>query len=726
MSFTDQELVERTKRGDNAAFGELWARYERQVIAFCRRFLAGPPRDPAVDEHDLTTDAFIRALHGLERYQDRTREGIGFENWLLEVARRTCLKFLARQRRRSQWGAPIDRDDLEERPDAARTAPQLTEEREVLRLAAQAINALPDVYRVPFKLFLEERSQREIAASLGISVDATAKRVQRARRLLQPRLAGLFGWPSGREQRSRRRARVSLRAVEQALTDIVSDYRIVTVSLPGGPEMQLCLRVDPQIAGRAPEIEAQRARLQNRPRAWKQRLELAELCYHGGFWEQALHEYREVLDRHPGCFPAALRLGEMLLQEGKEEEAAQVYRAALREQPPAALAAQLRAYQLAAQGKDEAAVKAFRRAIRLVPREKASYRGLSATLGRLSRYEEQLETLARLRELDPDDLSALVGVYTPCARLGRFDIARPLLERAVEIDPNYPMAVKHLFQVRMNLGLRDAQTLELAERLVRLAPEFVASWAELAWAYAELGRDDESLAVLHQFLAEHPNNAEAHAALAWRYHYMDRDEEVAHARRAYALEPQNWHVCWTFLVACGRGADLVPDAEALQAAEQVAARFPTDAAALQWVSGVYCHRRREAEALEYARRAVAVGPASLEARGNLAALCSAFQRWREASGIYECLVQMPGGVRWLRGWGSALKALNDPRADEVFAEAVARAHREGDDLEAAQAYEDWGKRHEAIAAYCRCLSQSPLPTAARRCARAGLQRLVAA
>src|SRR5207248_1794725 len=160
-----------------------------------------------------------------------------------------------------------------------------------------------------------------------------------------------------------------------------------------------------------------------------------------------------------------------------------------------------------AEGKYDEAMKAFRRAIDLYPGEKASYRGLNDTLGRLSRYEEQLENLARLRQLDPEDLPAHVAVYTPCARLRRFEVARPLLERAVALDPHHPMAIKHLFQVRMNLGLRDAETLELAERLVRLAPQFVASWAELAWIYAELGREDESLAVLRHFLKEHPNSA---------------------------------------------------------------------------------------------------------------------------------------------------------------------------------------------------------------------------
>jgi len=92
----------------------------------------------------------------------------------------------------------------------------------------------------------------------------------------------------------------------------------------------------------------------------------------------------------------------------------------------------------------------------------------------------------------------------------------------------------------MNQRRFDPESLALAERLVRLAPDFVESWGELAWIYAEMERDEESLAILQQFLAEHPANAEAYAALAWRCNYLRRPEERAfYARRAYELAPHN-------------------------------------------------------------------------------------------------------------------------------------------------------------------------------------------
>jgi RNA polymerase sigma factor (sigma-70 family) len=181
---SDQELVQRTRPGDSVAFGELWARYKGKVLALCRRYLAGAHRDPAVDEHDLATETFIRALHGLDRYEDRTAAGTGFGAWLLEVAKRLCLKFLNRQRQRRQW-TTVRAAELQPQSHATQGTEQLVQQRESLRLAAEAINALPERYRIAFKLFLEEQPQTEIAATLGISVESAAKRIQRARARLR-------------------------------------------------------------------------------------------------------------------------------------------------------------------------------------------------------------------------------------------------------------------------------------------------------------------------------------------------------------------------------------------------------------------------------------------------------------------------------------------------------------------------------------------------------------
>jgi RNA polymerase sigma factor (sigma-70 family) len=732
---SDHELIERARRGDNAAFGALWARHEHRVAHLCRGYLArgmrSGARHPAVDDEDLLASIFIRTLHYLDRHEERPGSG-GFSAWLTQLTRGQCQTFLAAQRR------PRQPTLSGEQGPEARFAPgppvaRIVGERETLRLAAQAINALPSRYRAPFRLFLEERSHSEIAAALGISIENSLKRIQRARKLLQPQLTARFlagDSPCGNgrpgDGPADTRAERGWRAVERALEEIVSSYRVVNVTLPGGGTLQLCLRIDREQAAREAEIEPLRARLAARPRAWKQRLQLADLCYHSGRWSEAQSEYRSVLAAHPACHGAALRLGEMLQREGRPEEAVPVYEAALAALPPDEAeglpGTLLRANEFLARGADAEAADAFRSAIARAPAEKAGYYGLDTALARLSRYEEQLENLDRLRALDPDDLFAYTAAYTPCARLVRFELALPLLERAVELDPHHPMALKHLFQVRMNLHLCDEETLQMAERLVRLAPQFVESWGELAWIYFELGRDEESIAVLEQFLAEHPDNAEGLAALSWRLKYLARDAEaLSHARHAYRLAPHRWYVCWTF-VSCA-ASKTCAEAEAVAGAEEIAVRFPQDAFLLSEIAGLYATRQQEERAVEYARRATSLSPTSPLAWRRLAEAYRAAGRWEEASEAGARLLALPGARTCvcLSELAVARHALYDLTADALFDEAASLATTASEFVSLAEHLEACSRLAAAEAAFRQALAR-PGPPQVHRRAEAGLRR----
>ncbi len=544
----------RTQRGDNAAFGMLWARHTPRVLSLCQRMLATCNADPATDAQDITSETFIQALHALDQFSQKPGHESGFGPWLQEIARRRCLKWLERQRRRT--------DLLSSQPERmpGPSVAQQVEDHELLERVAQEINALPDTYRVPFRLMLEQLSHQEIAEHLGLSVEAVVQRLHRARVRLRPRVTIFLGHPP------------RLRRMEQALSEIVTPSRIVTVKLPSGGEFQLCVRVDQRLAHQAETLGTLRQALERHPRAWKPLLAFADQCYHCGSWDEAREFYIETLRRSPACLPAALGLWEVLRNQARDTEAADAFITAKAH----AFSATLEALLYEAQGHNENAVSAYQQALALTPDERRLYHGLSRVLGRLSRYQEQLDTLEQLRKIAPDDIDGYDAAYTPYARLGLWEPLYALLETAVRLDPNNPSVLRHLFQVRMNQRRFDDETLAYAERLVQLAPDFVASWSELAWIYAEQGRHDESLAILHHFLLQHPHNAEAHAALSWRYHYyQNRSTEcVAFARSAYALAPAEWYICWTILMAYS--SPEVADSEIIAVTEEIRNRFPSD------------------------------------------------------------------------------------------------------------------------------------------------------
>jgi tetratricopeptide (TPR) repeat protein len=469
------------------------------------------------------------------------------------------------------------------------------------------VNALSETYRVPFKLHLEERSQVEIARLLGISVASANKRVQRARSLLRSRL-GEWAVPEGPATGGPRMPPTALVGVERAIADIVSDYRVVDIRLEGGGEVQICLRAKPEVPGRAAQARVHAPRPPRDAPDWFAWLDAADMSYRAGMWAEARDAYRRILGAAPACVPAALRLGEILTHEGRAEDAAQVYGAALAACTDDAGSARLRAESLAAQGRHRAAAAAFRSAIALSPDEPELYYGLDRALARRSRYEEQLENLAALRRIVPGDVRAFDAAYTPCARLHRFDIALPLLERAVAVDPHYPPAVRHLFQVRGNLGLLDTATMSLAERLVRLTPELLDGWRELAWAYREAGRAAEAVALLRRFLQDHPLNAEALAAVAWCYHNIDDAEAAAQALKAYELQPRSWYVAWTVAMACASAREAVGAQKAGGLLAEIRADWCSDAFIQEQLSCAYMAFGQGADALRTARRSTRLAP----------------------------------------------------------------------------------------------------------------------
>lgn len=712
----DTDLIRRARAGDAGALGELWELHRATVTAVCRRMLSGSQLR-VIDEEDLATETFIRVAHRLEQYRERGKGGFG--PWVRQIARTTTLEALRRERRREGWAAsPTEAARIAEMPCVNPGLAASTARRELLRAAATAIRGLPERYRVPFSLHLEEHSHPDIARALGISVPAVRKRVERARRMLQGRLVPLLG--DAAETRS------AVQAVEGALAEIIVSFRIVTLTLPTGGQVQLRLRGDPKLARLGSEIGSRRQRLQQGKGSWRKRLELAEICYHSGRWKEAMSEFRRVLAEEPSCFTAAMRLGEVLRREARDRAAADVYHAALRANPPPALAARLSAALMLAQGKDEEAVLECRRAVALAAREREAYVLLHEALGRLPDYPGQLENLATMRKLDRRDLFGYVEAYTPCARMSRWDVALPLMEQAVELDPNDPIAIKQLFQVRMNLRRFDDETLALASRLVEHAPDFASSWGQLAWILAELGRDEESVAVLRQFLADHPANAEGHAALAWRYYYLWRGEEmVAHARRAYELAPQTIYAAWAMLTACFRPGTPLAREEALRYVDEIAARFPRSDLLAQ--TAAYCSATwsAEATAIELARRAAALAPDSPEAQAALAHIYRQFGHFAAAAVVYERLVEMPAGrvPGRLAAFSAALRGAGDRRWKLFMREAYRLAEKREDDLQRGLVREADGRRAEAAACFRRCLEQPRASVLDRTEAYKGLYRV---
>ncbi len=167
---SDEHLISRLRAHDDHAFALLVGRYERQLLAFCRRMLGSHE-----DAEDVLQDTFAAAYKAILA-DERVIE---CRPWLYQIARNRCLNAI-RGRRPTQ---PLSLDGIE-REAALGTADQVARRVE-LNLLVNDILALPNQQRQALVLHeLEGCSYEQISSHLGASVASVRSLLLRARRTL--------------------------------------------------------------------------------------------------------------------------------------------------------------------------------------------------------------------------------------------------------------------------------------------------------------------------------------------------------------------------------------------------------------------------------------------------------------------------------------------------------------------------------------------------------------
>jgi RNA polymerase sigma-70 factor (ECF subfamily) len=179
---SDEELIERARSGDRAAFGELVERHQQAV--FRTALVALRSRDEA---EEVAQDALILAFQKLDRF----RGDSSFKTWLLTIAwnraldrRRTVGEWFKRFVSRDEEGAP---EPVSEQASHEQVLIRAEERRQVRVL----LRALPARYREPLMLAATgDHTFEEIARLLKIPVGTAKWRAMEGRRLLKRKLQG--------------------------------------------------------------------------------------------------------------------------------------------------------------------------------------------------------------------------------------------------------------------------------------------------------------------------------------------------------------------------------------------------------------------------------------------------------------------------------------------------------------------------------------------------------
>lgn len=185
---TDQELVERVKRGDKAAFDLLVLKYQSRIVNLVSRFVRNPS-----DAMDVTQEAFIKAYRALPKF----RGDSAFYTWMYRIAVNTAKNYLAVQSRRPNQ-ADQDISEIEQIEGNNALKEQATPEHmlltdEIQSTVIKAIENLPEDLRTAIMLReLEGMSYEEIATVMECPIGTVRSRIFRAREAIDNELKPLI------------------------------------------------------------------------------------------------------------------------------------------------------------------------------------------------------------------------------------------------------------------------------------------------------------------------------------------------------------------------------------------------------------------------------------------------------------------------------------------------------------------------------------------------------
>lgn len=163
------KLWEKIRDRDGDAIRRLYEEYAPRLMAICHRYIP----DKAEAE-DVLQESFLRIVDKAGTFRDR--DNGKFEAWMTRIVVNASIDWLREKKRLAAEPLKDDFSQEEQEPPYDRFSQEDIQ---------AAIRALPDGYRTVLNLYVfEDKSHREIASLLGISVKTSTSQLHRARNLL--------------------------------------------------------------------------------------------------------------------------------------------------------------------------------------------------------------------------------------------------------------------------------------------------------------------------------------------------------------------------------------------------------------------------------------------------------------------------------------------------------------------------------------------------------------
>jgi RNA polymerase sigma-70 factor (ECF subfamily) len=177
-------LVAEVLDGETESFAGLVDRYKNLVASYVAA------RVPAREVEDLAQETFLRGFKALGSLRDPS----AFSSWLLGIANHVCVDWHRSRRRTAALDAEFDVSDdaLPPHRQPAERPDESAERAEDARLLLQALDGLPETYRVTLTLkHMDGLSCTDIADQLGIALGTVTSRLARGYGMLRDKLDAL-------------------------------------------------------------------------------------------------------------------------------------------------------------------------------------------------------------------------------------------------------------------------------------------------------------------------------------------------------------------------------------------------------------------------------------------------------------------------------------------------------------------------------------------------------
>jgi len=181
MAEIEKDLIQKARKGDQDAFGQLVLAHQNKVYTICVHMVSD--REEAAD---LAQEAFLKAWRSLAGFQEES----SFATWMYRLTTNVCLDFLRKQTRRQNIASAVSLDDeasgWSEPADHSQDPQHHLEREERKQALARALRELPDHHRqILLMREVSGLSYQEIADALNADLGTIKSRISRAREQLR-------------------------------------------------------------------------------------------------------------------------------------------------------------------------------------------------------------------------------------------------------------------------------------------------------------------------------------------------------------------------------------------------------------------------------------------------------------------------------------------------------------------------------------------------------------